>query len=78
MRRGARWRVTVQEYGRRFDVETSVVDMALDQLCFAKTGAALCRSLSRMRRELIALMIVRPAGPERSDGLAFGRTLLAF
>src|SRR5437762_948993 len=39
MRRGARWRVTVQEYGRRFDVETSVVDMALDQRLVFETSA---------------------------------------
>jgi uncharacterized protein YndB with AHSA1/START domain len=38
MRRGARWRVTVQEYGRRFDVETSVVDMALDQRLVFETS----------------------------------------
>jgi uncharacterized protein YndB with AHSA1/START domain len=39
MQRGARWRVTVQEYGRRFDVETSVVDMALDQRLVFETRA---------------------------------------
>ena len=39
MQRGARWRVTVQEYGRRFDVETSVVDMALDQRLVFETSA---------------------------------------
>jgi len=37
--RGMRWRVTVEEFGRRFDVETSVVDMALDQrLVFETSG----------------------------------------
>jgi uncharacterized protein YndB with AHSA1/START domain len=39
MRRGARWRVTVQEYGRRFDVDTSVVDMALDERLVFETSA---------------------------------------
>ena len=39
VRRGARWRVTVQEYSRRFDVETSVVDMALDQRLVFETSA---------------------------------------
>jgi len=39
VRRGTRWRVTVQEYGRRFDVETSVVDMALDQRLVFETSA---------------------------------------
>src|ERR1700704_2956903 len=39
MQRGARWRVTVQEYGRRFDVETSVFGMALDQRLVFETRA---------------------------------------
>jgi uncharacterized protein YndB with AHSA1/START domain len=39
MQRGARWRVTVQEYGRRFDVDTSVVDMALDERLVFETSA---------------------------------------
>src|SRR3982074_2238578 len=37
--RVARGRGTVQEYGRRFDVETSVVDMALDQRLVFETRA---------------------------------------
>jgi uncharacterized protein YndB with AHSA1/START domain len=39
MRRGARWRVTVEEFGRRLDVETSVVDLVLNTRLVFETSA---------------------------------------
>jgi uncharacterized protein YndB with AHSA1/START domain len=39
VQRGTRWRVTVEEYGRRFDVETSVVDLVLNTRLVFQTRA---------------------------------------
>ena len=39
VRRGTRWRVTVEEFGRRFDVETSVVDLVLNTRLVFETNA---------------------------------------
>jgi uncharacterized protein YndB with AHSA1/START domain len=39
VQRGTRWRVTVEEFGRRFDVETSVVDLVLNTRLVFETSA---------------------------------------
>jgi uncharacterized protein YndB with AHSA1/START domain len=39
VQRGTRWRVTVEEFGRRFDVETSVVDLVLNTRLVFETRA---------------------------------------